>query len=100
MDSIQKNSDNLRVLLVGKKSTIDTYDRVVSFFEKRKKSGSDYSNLTAVVGDTLLNKYFPHDFIPFYVVLDEHLVVRALLKWDQLNIETLAKITASPQTLR
>ncbi|MGV3528115.1 MAG: TlpA family protein disulfide reductase [Flavisolibacter sp.] len=90
LDALQrKHAANLQVLLVSRKSSIDTYERLCTFFEtKRTPSGENYI-LPDVVGDATLGQLFPHKSIPYMVVIDTAGTVKAFLSGDDLTLERI-----------
>lgn len=99
LDSFQRNhAAYLQIILVGRKSNIDKEQRVVDFFQKRKNaSGQNYA-LPALVADTVLNNLFPHQEIPYAVLLDKQQKILAFLTYNQLTpqyLENLLKTTST-----
>lgn len=90
LDSLQTEyKDKLQVVLVSKKSRIDTRERICSFFEKFKNPADQHYTFPAIVGDTLIHSLFPHEAIPFYVIIGPDSKVKAFLQWDQLTRENI-----------
>jgi len=67
----QKLSDMMAVVLVDEKSTRDDREKVVKFFNRRKGT----YEFTSIVGDTMLNKFFPHFTIPHFVWIRNNTVI-------------------------
>lgn len=67
----QKLSAMMAVVLVDEKSTKDDHQKVARFFERRKGT----YEFTSIVGDTILNKFFPHFTIPHFVWIRNNIVV-------------------------
>ncbi|PRD54702.1 TlpA family protein disulfide reductase [Sphingobacterium gobiense] len=72
MDSIaRERSDEIEVITVTKQDK----ELVMNFFEKRKQRGDYVHKSPKLFGDTVLNKHFPHRFIPHYVWMKDGKVI-------------------------
>ena len=71
-DSLQQEFKNdVRIFLVNSKATRDNAVKITSFFKKREARTGLINTLPFITGDTILDKYFPHRFIPHYVWIDQ-----------------------------
>ncbi|OJY97942.1 MAG: hypothetical protein BGP13_09760 [Sphingobacteriales bacterium 40-81] len=90
MDSLQQEfGNNLQVLLVNAKGTLDDEKKITSFFQKRKRPDGKPFNLPTIINDTILDKLFPHKLIPHYVWIDDKGIVQAITSTEQLTRENV-----------
>lgn len=68
LDSLQQElGDSVTIILVNTVSAREDSARVANFFEKRKKPNGLPYRFRLIIGDSVLNKLFPHVLIPHYV---------------------------------
>ena len=79
MDELQNEFKNdLQVILVNAEQTGDDEEKTKLLFEKRKKYANYDVTLPYLVGDTNLQKLFPHKYVPNYVWINKEGVVTAI----------------------
>jgi uncharacterized protein (TIGR03435 family) len=89
LDSLQKVfGDQLQIVLVNDESK----DSVFKFFNKRKNIRVPV--LPMIMGDSILNQFFPHNFLPWQVWIDKEGVVRYITNGWNANHENLAGFIA------
>ncbi|HEY5408358.1 MAG TPA: redoxin domain-containing protein [Ginsengibacter sp.] len=85
-DSLQKEFKNdIRIFLVNSKATGDNASKIISFFKKRETRTGLINSLPLIIGDTVLDKYFPHTYIPHYVWIDQAGYLMATTSSLELN---------------
>ncbi|MGF2411948.1 TlpA family protein disulfide reductase [Ferruginibacter sp.] len=94
LDSIQKKHPNeLSVILVSS-SKADTKDKASKILKRISDSHGSKVILPVILGDTIINKFFPHTFVPHFAILDSNMQVLAVTDVDDLtpqNIESLIR---------
>jgi thiol-disulfide isomerase/thioredoxin len=86
--SIQRDlKDEVKVILVNCKVTRNSKLEVENFLEKRKEA----YQFPCLVQDTILNKMFPHVYIPHYVLIRNSKVV-AITGSENINLANIKRI--------
>jgi thiol-disulfide isomerase/thioredoxin len=77
-------NDKIQIILVNNNSKEETEE----FFSKRK-GRLQMPSLPMISGDTMLERYFPHDGVPFHVWIDSSGRVRYFTRGHNTSIETV-----------
>lgn len=80
--------DQLQVLLVNARGTKDTPERMKGILTG-EKAPFVKSDLTTIYKDTVLNKLFPHSYLPHYVWLGAKGELLAITGADMVNEQTV-----------
>ena len=86
----QELGDSLAVLLV----TDEPASLVEQFKERRRKAGLPSITLPGITADTLLNRLFPHSYIPHTVWIDEYGQVKAITETGEVTAANLRAMMA------
>jgi thiol-disulfide isomerase/thioredoxin len=85
IDSLKKKFGNqIQFILVNQESA----DSTKRFLSKRNKIKAP--NVSMVMGDSVLNKLFPHFFVPHHVWLDDKMVVRYITDGENATAKNIA----------
>jgi len=85
LNSLQKQfRANLQIVLIN---NIEERRQIKKFFTRWEKATNNKvsSLIVNTLGDTLLNRLFPHDGVPLYVLIDNEGYVKAFPAVDQLS---------------
>lgn len=90
-DSLQREFNNkIQIFLVNSKSTGDDAAKIISFFKKRTTRTGLINHLPFITEDTLLDKYFPHRYIPHYIWIDKEGHFLAATSSIEMNSHNIA----------
>jgi len=83
-------SDQVEVLMVNTLSTRDSTSKIVDFFRNRTDL-FPHAKIPSVVSDQVLKSYFPHQYIPHYIVIDKRgwVILLSTMKFSRGTIESL-----------
>jgi thiol-disulfide isomerase/thioredoxin len=92
LDSMQKVYPNkLKVLLVSS-SISDTKERVSKAYARIESRTGVKINLPVILRDSVLNHFFPHQYVPHFAWLDSAFRVIAISDAETLSMEKIAAI--------
>jgi len=91
MDSLQEAfGGKIQFLSV----TYQSNKEVLPFLEKLNSRGAAKSNLPLVMGDTVLQYYFPHRMLPHYVWIGADGVVKAITGMEEISAASISRMLA------
>jgi thiol-disulfide isomerase/thioredoxin len=98
-DSLQREfKDNIQILLVNAANTKDAKEKILKTLQRFNRPGGEKFNLPSANGDTILDRLFPHYFIPHYVWIDQKGFVRSITSSEELTRENIKNFLKEGKT--
>lgn len=93
LDALQQElGDQLQIILVNTQNTRDTEEKVLEYFDKRKRPDGQRFRLPSALNDSTLLKLFPHQLIPHYVWIGPDGKVKAITSSEQVTAENIRRV--------